>query len=112
MATSTTDPDASTPQDPRPGDTASAVPESRRVAIDLRLAQAGYPTPGFDDSDTGRLMRPILARERELNRRLSERLCAADGRIQSWLDDYLADTGVTPGLPRRTLILDEPGLAR
>lgn len=88
------------------------TPDSRRVAIDLRLAQAGYPTPEFDDTETGRLMRPILARERELNRRLSERLCAADERVQEWLDAYLADTGVTPGLPRRTLILDEPGLAR
>lgn len=86
--------------------------ESRRVAIGLRLAQAGHPTPDFDETDTGRLVRPVLARERELNRRLSERLCAADERVQTWLDDFLADTGVTPGLPRRTLILDEAGLAR
>ena len=55
---------------------------------------------------------PILARQRELSRRLSDRLCAADRRIQAFLDDYLADTGERPQLPRRTLVLDEPGLAR
>ena len=55
---------------------------------------------------------PILARQRELSRRLSDRHCAADHRIQAFLDDYLADTGEQPQLPRRTLVLDEPGLAR
>ncbi len=112
MSTFAADPTTSQPDDPRPTESnTSADPAARRVAIDLRLAQAGYPTPGFDQTESGRLMRPILARERELNRRLSERLCAADGRIQAWLDDYLSDT-VTPSLPRRTLVLDEPGLAR
>jgi hypothetical protein len=55
---------------------------------------------------------PILARQRELSRRLAERLCAADGRIQAFLDEYLADTGEQPRLPHRTLVLDEAGLAR
>ena len=90
----------------------STVPADRRIAIDLRLAQAGFARPGFDETETGRLVKPILARERELSRRLAERLCAADGRIQDWLADYLAGTGITPELPHRTLVLDEPGLAR
>ncbi len=86
---------------------------TRSAAINLRLAQVGiHLTDEFEDSEGARLVAPILARQRELNRRLSERLCAADQRIQDFLDDYLADTGVTPGLPRRTLVLDEPGLAR
>jgi hypothetical protein len=88
------------------------TPTDRRDAIGLRLAQAGFPPPGFEDSATGRLVTPILARQRELSRRLADRLCAADGRIQAFLDDYLADTGVSPKLPRRTFVLDEPGLAR
>lgn len=82
-------------------------------AIHLRLAQLGLPLPeGSDDTEYARLARPLLARQRELSRRLADRLCAADGRIQAFLDDYLADTGERPLLPRRTLVLDEAGLAR
>ena len=83
-------------------------------AISLRLAQLGLPVPaGFDESEAARLVRPVLARQRELSRRLAERYCAADQRIQGFLDDYLADVcpdGV-PQLPHRTFVLDEPGLA-
>src|SRR5690606_24171205 len=86
---------------------------SQNPALNLRLAQLGLPLPeGFEDTEAARLTRPILARQRELSRRLSDRLCAADGRIQAFLDDYLADTGEHPELPHRTLVLDEPGLAR
>ena len=85
----------------------------QNAAINLRLAQLGLPLPkGFEDNESAKLARPILARQRELSRRLSDRLCAADGRIQAFLDDYLADAGERPQLPRRTLVLDEPGLAR
>ena len=58
------------------------------------------------------LAAPILARNRELSRRLADRPCAADRRIQAFLDDFLAGAPVQPQLPRRTLVLDEPGLAR
>ncbi len=82
-------------------------------AINLRLALLGLPLPeGSGDSEAARLAQPILARQRELSRRLADRLCAADGRIQAFLDDYLAETGELPKLPRRTFVLDEPGLAR
>ncbi|MDQ7991355.1 MAG: hypothetical protein AAGC63_02895 [Propionicimonas sp.] len=85
---------------------------TQSAAINLRLAQLGMqPLEGFDP-ENARLIAPILARQRELSRRLADRLCAADQRIQDFLDDYLADTGVTPGVPRRTFVLDEPGLAR
>ncbi len=86
---------------------------TQNPAINLRLAQLGLPLPaGFEDTDAARLVGPILARQRELSRRLADRLCAADGRIQAFLDDYLADTGEAPRLPKRTFVLDEPGLAR
>ncbi len=89
------------------------VPHTQNAAINLRLAQLGLPLPeGFEDTEAARLTQPILARQRELSRRLSDRLCAADQRIQAFLDDYLAETGEVPQLPRRTLVLDEPGLAR
>ena len=87
--------------------------ELQNAAINLRLEQLGLPVPdGFEESESAMLVRPILARQRELSRRLADRLCAADGRIQGFLDDYLAQTGERPMLPRRTLVLDEPGLAR
>ena len=96
-----------------PEGTQLRVPHIQNAAINLRLAQLGLPLPeGFEDTESARLTRPILARQRELSRRLSDRLCAADGRIQAFLDDYLAETGERPLLPRRTLVLDEPGLAR
>ncbi|MCU0282742.1 MAG: hypothetical protein MUD13_02440 [Candidatus Nanopelagicales bacterium] len=86
---------------------------SLNASINLRLAQLGLPLPhGWEQTDAALLVAPILARQRELSRRLADRPCAADGRIQAFLDDYLADTGEAPALPRRTLVLDEPGLAR
>ena len=93
--------------------TYSCMPQIQNAAINLRLAQLGLPLPkGFEDTEAAKLARPIFARQRELSRRLSDRLCAADGRIQAFLDDYLTDAGERPQLPRRTLVLDEPGLAR
>jgi len=71
------------------------------------------PCPeGFESSETAQLAAPLIARQRELSRRLSDRHCAADLRIQSFLDSYLEDTGLHPHLPKRTFVLDEPGLAR
>ena len=80
-------------------------------AINLRLALAGLPTTQDASTDAG-LAGPIIARHRELSRRLGERYCAADRRIQEFLDDYLAGTNTNPQLPHRTLVLDQPGLAR
>jgi hypothetical protein len=89
------------------------VVHNQNAAINLRLAQLGLPLPdGFEDTESAKLVRPLLARQRELSRRLSDRLCAADRRIQEFLDDYLAETSEHPQLPRRTLDLDEAGLAR
>lgn len=85
----------------------------RHAAISLHLAQLGLPVDTDDeDSAATALVAPILARQRELTRRLADRLCAADARIQNWLDGYLADAAVSPQLPKRTLVLSEAGLAR
>ena len=83
--------------------------EVTSAAVNLRLALIGLAVPVQAEEETSaQLVAPILARQRELSRRLSDRLCAADQRIQTFLDDYLAD--VYPGdlaadrpmLPRRT----------
>jgi len=86
---------------------------SQNPYVDIRLAQLGLPCPaGFEDSEAALLAAPILARQRELNRRLADRYCAADQRVQAFLDSYLADVDVAPQLPKRTFVLDEAGLAR
>ena len=82
-------------------------------AIALRLELLGIPALAqVDQSETDSLMSPILARQRELSRRLAHRPCAADQRIQNFLASYLEGAAETPQLPRSTFVLDQPGLAR
>lgn len=87
--------------------------ENLSAAINLRLALLGLPlaSAASGDATTG-LMAPLLARQRELSRRLADRLCPTDTRIQNFLNDYLASVGAAPHLPGRTLVLDQAGLAR
>ena len=62
------------------------------AAVSLRLALIGLSAPlQAEEATSAELVAPILARQRELSRRLSDRLCAVDQRIQAFLDDYLAD---------------------
>ena len=77
----------------------------------LRLALTGLPVPE-NAAETAHLIDPIIARQRELNRRLADRLCPADARIQRFLDSYFEGIDERPQLPRRSLVLDCPGLAR
>lgn len=87
--------------------------DNLHAAINLRLALLDLPMA--DDpagAEAARLVSPILARQRELSRRLSDRLPAVDLRIQNFLDDYCAGAAVMPKLPKRTLVLDQAGLAR
>ncbi len=77
------------------------------AAINLRLALLGLAR-----ADPDSLVGPLVARQQEFNRRLEYRPCAVDQRIQDFLDDYLEGAAARPQLPRRTLILDLPGLAR
>lgn len=91
---------------------AGEVVHAEHVAIDLRLALLGMTPPADEDASLSLLVQPLLARQREVSRRLSDRLCAVDLRIQAFLDTYLEGTDTPVGLPRRTLVLDQPGLAR
>src|SRR5688572_1197625 len=54
----------------------------------------------------------LLQRHRETDRLLSNYLCPADNRIQTFLYDYLQDATVVPKLPARSFALDRAGLAR
>ena len=79
--------------------------------VHLRLALTGLPVPETA-AETARLIDPVIARQRELNRRLADQLCPADARIQQFLDSYFEGIAERPQLPRRTLVLDRAGLAR
>ena len=95
----------------------AAPTNSANSAIALRLELLGAPVPDHAarsdfDRQTDRLVAPILARQRELTRRLANRPCAADRRIQAFLDSYLDGAAAQPRLPGETFVLDQPGLAR
>ncbi len=81
--------------------------------INLRLALTGCPTfgNGTVDSLPG-LATPMFSRQKETMRLLADYLCPADWRIDHFLREYLYDTGFASPWPKRTFVLDSPGLAR
>ncbi|NYD99857.1 hypothetical protein BJY21_001042 [Kineosphaera limosa] len=81
-------------------------------AINLRLALLDLPHEAESDRGHEAVVSPLLARQRELTRRLDERLPRVDERVQLFLDDYLSDVSQEVQLPRTSLVLDQPGLAR
>jgi len=80
--------------------------------LNVKLSLLGLPTVG-NGSNGGLpgLVAPLIAQYREKERLLADHLCPADQRIQTFLYDYLQDVPV-PKLPPRTLVLDQPGMAR
>ena len=64
------------------------------------------------DKDELALIEPLIARQREMGRRMADHLSPVDKRIQDFVDSYLSDVDIHPQIPRRTLVLDQPGLAR
>ena len=81
--------------------------------INLKLASLGLPTvTTATDTEFQHMVASLLAHQRETERLLADYLCPADGRIQKFLDVYLADVKESPRLPGKTFILDRHGLAR
>ncbi len=81
-------------------------------AIALRLGLLGYAMEHTAASgEEVALVRPILDRQREFNRRLGFAIPPVDQRIQYFLDSYFDGTDWQGRLPNRTLVLDEEGLA-
>lgn len=93
-----------------------AVPDSEKKLwqyINLKLAALGCPTArAAEDGEFQDLVAAFLNHQRETERLLANYLCPADWRIQSFLDDYLYETGLAPKLPFRTFVLDREGVAR
>jgi hypothetical protein len=81
--------------------------------LNLKLASLGCPTVAAEtDTEFQELAGALLLHHRETDRLLADYLCPADQRIQEFLDNYLAGTGVVAKLPGQTLVLDRHGLAR
>jgi hypothetical protein len=93
-----------------------AIPDSEKKLwsyINLKLAALGCPTArAAEDAEFQELVSALLQHQRETERLLANYLCPADWRIQSFLDDYLYETGLAPKLPWRTFVLDRAGVAR
>ena len=80
--------------------------------INAKLALLGcQKVPSGELQELDPVIDNLVARYRQKERLLSNHLCPADQRIQSFLYDYLQDVPV-PRLPARTLTVDQPGLAR
>ncbi len=82
--------------------------------INAKLWFRGQPVVGDEEEfELLKMTRHLLANLQEKNRLLAGYHCPADSRIQSFLDDYLADCGVDiPRLPTNALQLEHHGLAR
>ncbi|HEV7926104.1 MAG TPA: hypothetical protein VGR14_12150 [Verrucomicrobiae bacterium] len=82
-------------------------------SINLRLALTGCPTFGNGAvSSLPGLAAPMFSRQKETMRLLADYLCPADWRIDHFLREYLYDANFTAHWPKRTFVLDSPGLAR
>ncbi len=93
-----------------------AIPDSEKKLwsyINLKLAALGCPTAlAAQDAEFQEMVSSLLQHQRETERLLANYLCPADWRIQTFLDEYLYETGLAPKLPWRTFVLDRAGLAR
>jgi len=80
--------------------------------INVKLALLGFPpvatSAGAEFQD---IVSMLVAQHREKERLLANHLCPADGRVQSFIYDYLQDVPVAK-LPLRTFTLDRAGMAR
>ena len=81
--------------------------------LNLKLHEIGQPgvklAGGYGFSN---YVDHFLTLSREKDRVLASHLCPVDQRIQNFISDCLAGTGVTPRLPAISLVLDRPGLSR
>ncbi|MCS1411083.1 MAG: PPi-type phosphoenolpyruvate carboxykinase [Verrucomicrobia subdivision 3 bacterium] len=81
--------------------------------INLKLALMGCPTVDFGGgSKFHEIAGTLLDHQRQRERQLGNYLCAADWRIQQWLDEYIYPVSAPIRLPAQTFVLDRHGLAR
>lgn len=86
-----------------------------QLYINLKLAASGQPICSTGkDAEFMTIAHDLIESYREKSRLLSFYLCPADQRIQSFLNEYLADLDLPkiPRLPTTTFVLDRYGVAR
>src|SRR6187549_3234421 len=83
--------------------------------VNLKLAALGEPpSSATAEPEFMALAAPLVRNHFEKDELFGWPLCPVDQRIQAFLDSYLSDVcpeGVAR-IPRRSLVLDRPGLAR
>jgi hypothetical protein len=90
-----------------------AARKQLQLYINLKLSSTGQPTGHSGDEEFMLIADGLLKSYREKNRRLHDYQCPVDGRIQNFLNEYLADCDdETPVLPSNTFVLDHYGIAR
>ena len=98
-----------------PGIVKASLPSKQAELIEyiqIKLALLGLaPIANDREPVVAALLAPFVAQYRERERLLASHLCPVDQRIQAFLFDYLQEVPV-PRLPPRTLVLDQPGMAR
>ena len=97
--------------------TLPAVPEPTDpqllAYLNLKLHEIGQPGVTLEGGvGFSNYVDHFLTLSRERDRVLASHLCPVDQRIQNFIDDCLAGTGITPRLPATSLVLDRPGLSR
>jgi len=89
--------------------------------INLQLASMGQPVyvnqkknskQGLSDSKFIELTQSLVENYKTKSRLLSDHLCAADQRIQNFINNYLEDSENSPKLPQSSFTLDQAGIAR
>ncbi|MBC8094458.1 MAG: hypothetical protein H7Y43_01480 [Akkermansiaceae bacterium] len=80
--------------------------------INVKLSLLGFaPVAAGTSGGLSEILSSLVAQYREKERLLANHLCPVDHRIQTFLYDYLQDVPSVK-LPLRTLVLDQPGMAR
>jgi hypothetical protein len=98
------------------GQPAPYRPDAQTIQyINFRLSSLGLPTvpaPAQATEEWTDMVHALLSHQRETDRLLANYLPPVDWRIQSWLDEYLYDTGTPLRLPHDTFVLYRYGVAR
>src|SRR3954470_16974992 len=80
--------------------------------VNVKLSLLGCePVMNGSNGALDEIVSTLITQCREQERLLSNHLCPADQRIQTFLYDYLQEVPVAR-LPQRTLVLDRIGMAR
>jgi hypothetical protein len=99
----------------RDGIPASAEQRKQRLRqVNLQLLASGLPASADGDADFSAVAGSVMESFRARARLLSDMRCAADARIEAFLQDHLHDLHLPfeLKLPDRTLVLGQHGIAR